>query len=111
TAAPSAERPPVDVAADWRLVLFIVAISAATCLLFGVIPALRATAAARLVITRQIGGDRRRRGLDRTLVGTQVAVSLVLLVAAGLFARTLDKLWAQDPGYQRQNIAIFSVDP
>ena len=110
TATPNAERPPVTVGLDARLLLFTLAISAATCLLFGFIPALRATAAHTLM-ARQSGGGRRRRMLDRTLVGLQVAVSLVLLVAAGLFARTLDKLWLQHPGYQRQNIVMFSVDP
>jgi predicted permease len=48
--------------------------------------------------------------LDRTLVASQVALSLVLLVAAGLFLRTLGKLWAQDTGYDRRNVMMFSVD-
>ena len=66
---------------------------------------------AQLAGTRQIGGGRRRRVLDRGLVASQVALSLVLLVAAGLFLRTLGNLWAQDPGYDRGNVLMFSVDP
>ena len=49
--------------------------------------------------------------LDRGLVASQVALSLVLLVAAGLFLRTLGNLRAQDPGYNRGNVLMFSVDP
>jgi predicted permease len=40
-----------------------------------------------------------------------VALSLVLLVAAGLFLRTLGNLWAQNPGYDRHNVVMFSADP
>ena len=77
---------------------------------FGLIPAIRATATQRAVGNRQIGGGRQRRLLDRVLVASQVALSLVLLVAAGLFLRTLDNLWTQDPGYDRNSVLMFSVD-
>jgi predicted permease len=110
-ATPAAERVPVELTADWRLIAFLFAVSAATCLLFGLVPAIRATSPQRFTGTRQIGGGRRRRVLDRALVASQVALSLVLLVAAGLFLRTLGKLWAQDPGYSRQNVLMFSIDP
>ena len=110
-AIPAAERPPVTLATDWRLIVFLLAVSLATCLLFGLIPAIRATSPRRLAGHRQIGGGRQRRLLDRTLVASQVALSLVLLVVAGLFLRTLEKLWAQDPGYSRHNVLMFSMDP
>jgi predicted permease len=110
-ATPAAERVPVELTADWRLIAFLFAVSAATCLLFGLVPAIRATSPQRFTGTRQIVGGRRRRVLDRALVASQVALSLVLLVAAGLFLRTLGKLWAQDPGYSRQNVLMFSIDP
>jgi predicted permease len=109
-AVPAAEQIPVDLGPGWRLILFMLAVSAATCLLFGLVPALRATAPRRFVGIRQIGGGRQRRLLDRTLVAAQVALSLILLVAAGLFLRTLGNLWALEPGYDRHNVLMFSVD-
>jgi predicted permease len=95
---------------DLRLAAFTLSISFLVCLIAGLIPSLRATSAVRLAGSRQVGGGRQRRLLDRTLVGAQVALSLVLLVAAGLFARTLSNLWEQDPGYTRDNVLMFSVD-
>jgi predicted permease len=110
-AIPAAERVPLNLGPDWRLILFMLGVTAATCLLFGLVPALRATAPRRFVGIRQVGGGRQRRLLDRTLVAAQVAISLILLVAAGLFLRTLGNLWAQEPGYDRHNVLMFSVDP
>ena len=109
-AAPGVDRSPLDLTADWRLIAFTFAVSCGACLCFGLIPAIRATASQRLAGARQIGGGPRRRLLDRTLVASQVGLSLVLLVAAGLFLRTLEKLWSQDPGYDRRNVLMFSVD-
>jgi hypothetical protein len=43
-------------------------------------------------------------------VAAQVGLSLVLLLAAGLFVRTLQNLWSQDPRYSRENGLMFSVD-
>ena len=51
-----------------------------------------------------------RRAIDRTLIATQVALSLMLLIGAGLFLRTLSQLWAQDTGYDRRNVLMFSID-
>ena len=106
----TAERAAVPLTPSVRLFAFTIAVAALTCLVFGLLPALRATTAARITATRQIGGPRRRL-LDRGLVAAQVALSLVLLVAAGLFARTLQNLWAQEPGYDRRNVVMFSADP
>lgn len=110
-ALPAAERVPLNLGPDWRLILFMLGVTAATCLLFGLVPALRATSPKRFVGIRQVGGGRQRRLVDRTLVAAQVAISLILLVAASLFLRTLSNLWAQDPGYNRGNVLMFSVDP
>jgi predicted permease len=110
-AIPAAERLPVTLGLGWRLILFMIALSVTTSVLFGLVPALRATSPRRFVGVRQIGGGRQRRLVDRSLVAAQVALSLVLLVAAGLFLRTLNNLWAQDPGYDRQNVLMFSIDP
>lgn len=48
--------------------------------------------------------------LDRTLVVAQVALSVVLVTGAGLFVRTLQKVWNVDVGYDRENVLMFSVD-
>src|SRR5205085_948908 len=50
------------------------------------------------------------RVLDRGLVIAQIALSLALVVGAGLFVRTLQKLWSVDVGYDRENVLLFSVD-
>ena len=109
-ATPSLERPPLEVTSDLRLVAFTLAVSFSVCLLAGLLPSLRATSAVRLAGSRQVGGGRGRRLLDRTLVAAQVALSLMLVVATGLFARTLSNLWKVDPGYTRDSVLMFSVD-
>jgi hypothetical protein len=109
-AFPSVEAPPIQLVPNARLMGFTAAVSLLACLLCGLIPALRATAAAGLVPNRQIGAGPRRRLLDRGLVSAQVALSLILLVAAGLFVRTLQNLWHQDTGYDRRQVLMFSAD-
>jgi predicted permease len=108
---PSADRPPIELVPDWRLAVFTLSVAFAVCLIAGLLPSLRATTSIRLAASRQVGGGRQRRLLDRGLVAAQVALSLVLLVAAGLFVRTLENLWSQHPGYARQNVLMFSIDP
>ena len=108
-AMPEVERLPIDISPNIRLIAFVAIVTIATCVLFGMVPAIRATALARVAGSRTIGSARRR-GFDRGLVAAQVALSLVLLVAAGLFLRTLENLWAQHPGYDRRNVLMFSAD-
>lgn len=109
-AVPATDQLPIDLAPNLRVAAFTGAVSLLTCLLFGLIPAIRATSPRLFALARQIGGGQRRRLLDRALVAGQVALSLVLLVVAGLFLRTLGSLWAQDPGYDRRNVLMFSID-
>jgi predicted permease len=99
---------------DLRIVAFTAAVSLLAAIVFGLAPAWRAT---RLDLTPslkegQLGGSGGRRfGWGRTLVVTQVAMSLTLLVGAGLFIRSLGKLRAVDLGFQREHVLVFSVDP
>jgi predicted permease len=109
TARPGLSEMPVDLAPNLRLIAFTIAVSVLTCLLFGLIPALRSTAG-RMIEERALTGRRERRLIDRGLVATQVAVSLVLVVFAGLFLRTMQNLWSQETGYDRRNVLMFSVD-
>jgi predicted permease len=89
-------------------------ISCATALLFGVLPTLSATALDPLGVLKTRGGGGRgasRIPFGRTLVVTQFAVSLVLLVAAGLFVRSLMKLEDIDPGFDPNQVVLFRVSP
>jgi predicted permease len=109
-AAPGFERMAIDVTPDFRVAGFTIAVSTIACLLFGLIPALRATSHQEHATSRQIGAGRRGRRLDGALVASQVALTLVLLVCAGLFLRSLQTLWTQETGYQRANVLLFTVD-
>jgi len=95
-----------------RVLAFTGLVSVATVLLFGLAPAWRATASDRsagLYGLRSATGTARL-GWNNTLVVTQVALSLVLVIAAGLFIRTVNNLLAVDAGYSRQNVLMFSTD-
>ena len=99
---------------DLRVALFTFFVSLATGLLFGAVPALSATRPdvaptlkneAGTLVSRSSG--RFRRGL----VVAQVALSLLLLIGAGLFVRSLSNLAALDPGFEPDRILAFSVNP
>jgi predicted permease len=109
-AVPASDRLPIDSGLDYRVVAFTASIALLTCVLFGLIPAIRATSPRPLLASRQVGGGARRQWLDRVLVASQIAISLVLLVASGLFLRTLDNIWGLDTGYDRHDVLMFSVD-
>ena len=108
----SAEAVPLDVSIDTRMLLFTLAITLATALLFGTIPAFRAT---RLELTGALKdgrgtGSRTRSPLARILVISQVAFSLVLVVGAGLFLRSLINLIRVDTGFNKDNVLRLQVD-
>jgi len=98
---------------DWRVLSFVLAVTAVTGIVFGIAPALRATSlnvsAALKETSRSIAGSRSL--LTRGLLVLQVAVSLVLLIAAGLFLRTLNNLRHVDVGFNTQNLVVFRVNP
>jgi putative ABC transport system permease protein len=99
---------------DWRVLAFTTALAVATLLLFGLVPALHATEAAPGVVLKSGGRDarsgRQRRGLRRMLVISQVALSLVLLVGALMFVRTLRNLLMLDPGFQPHHLLLTRLD-
>jgi predicted permease len=98
---------------DWRILLFVAAVSAITGVLFGIAPALRGTGinvnAALKETSRSVIGSRSL--LGKSLLVIQVAISLVLLVGAGLFVRTLSNLRHVDVGFNPQNLLLFRVNP
>jgi predicted permease len=98
---------------DWRVLLFASALALVTGILCGITPALRMTDtnldAALKETGRAVIGSRTR--LASALVILQVAISLVLLIGAGLFLRTVDNLRRVDVGFNVQNLVLFRVNP
>jgi predicted permease len=98
---------------DWRVLTFVLAVSGLTGLLFGILPALRGTGmnvnAALKETSRSVVGS--RSWASKILLAVQVAISLVLLVGAGLFLRTLTNLRHVDIGFNPQNLLLFRVNP
>jgi len=103
----------VDLGADWRVFGFTAAVAMFTCVLFGLAPALRATrtapAAAMKACGRGLTADRSRFGLRRILVISQVALSLVLVVGALLFARSMRNLLTLDAGFRENGLLLAGV--
>jgi predicted permease len=104
---------PMNLSPDVRVLGFCLALSLATGIGFGLLPALQAT---RLDLNRVLkeesrsAGWRSRGWLRGTLLATQVAVCLVLLVAAGLITRGLIAAQALDPGFTTRNVVAASFD-
>jgi predicted permease len=97
---------------DWRVLIFATAVAALTCLVFGTVPALRATHVDPLrslkTGERGVAGSRERFAVQRLMVVSQVAISMVLLVAALLFVRSYRNLMNVDPGMRERGITIGS---
>jgi len=104
----------VGLAMDWRILGFTAGVAMLTCVLFGLVPALRATRVSPASVMRAGGrgltGGREKFSLRRILVVAQVAMSLVLLAGALLFVRSLQKLLAVDPGFRPEGIVAVGVD-
>jgi predicted permease len=98
---------------DWRVLAFALALSLATGLLFGLVPALRTTRLDLAGVLNAHGRTVARSGsrLGRSTVVAQVALALVLLVGAGLFLKTLGNLRAVPVGFNPANLLLFQVDP
>lgn len=107
-----AATSPLDVKPDASVLLFTLGISLVSGVLFGIAPALRATKAdlTSALKEKSTQGRKGRFNLGSALVVAQVAVSLILLVGAGLFARSLIKLQQEDLGFNRDNVLLASVD-
>jgi predicted permease len=103
----------LDLPLDGRVLGFTIAVAAATAVLFGLAPAVRAT---RINLTAEFQGGARLLGdggrsrLRQVLMVVQIALSLVLLVGAGLFVRTLRNLEHVNPGFNAQHLAVFRID-
>lgn len=105
----------LPLAVNGRVVLFTAGVTMLTGVLFGVVPAFSATRVSLIAVLKEAGAGGRQAGrrstLAKIMVSAQVALSLVLLVGAGLFMRTLQKLESVPLGFDRQHLVMFSVSP
>ena len=99
--------------ADWRVFGFLAGVSMLTGVVFGLLPALRATQVDLARSMRQSGRSvtGSRTVLGKGLVVLQIAMSLVLLVGPGLFLQTLENLEGVDVGFDSKNLLMFNVNP
>jgi predicted permease len=101
--------------ADTRVMLFTIGLSIATALLFGIAPAIQATRSTVANTLKDeaggvVGGTGHAR-VRKGLVVAQVALSVMLLAGAALFARSLYNLRALDPGFSVDKLLSFAIDP
>jgi predicted permease len=98
---------------DWHVFAFTAALALLTCVLFGLAPAIRATRsvpANAMKAGRGSASTAERSGLRRALVVSQIALSLVLLVGALLFGRSLRNLLTIDTGMNSDSVLVASID-
>ncbi len=95
---------------NWRVLGVTAALSVVCGLLFGLAPAIQSTRPDVMPALKNGRGGGPRRRAQLVLVVAQIAVSFLLLVAAGLFVRTLNKLHSVQLGYARENILLFSLN-
>lgn len=104
----------LDLALDWRVLAFTAAVTMVTAVLFGTAPAILAARVAPIDALNQSGRTTAagsRFGLSNALVVGQVALSLVLVVGAGLFARTFVRLVNVPLGFDRDQLMVIGVSP
>lgn len=104
----------LNVQQDWRVFGFAAVLAVLTCVLFALAPALRATRGQASDALKSGGrgmtAGRERFGLRRILVAGQIALSLVLIVGALLFVRSLRNLMTLEPGFRENGILIAEVN-
>jgi predicted permease len=103
----------LDLPLDGRVLAFTIAVTAGTALLFGLAPALRATRvdlSADVQSGGRLLGTRRGSRLGQMLMVVQIALSLVLLIGAGLFVQTLRNLEQVAAGFNTHRLALFRIE-
>ncbi len=110
---PSGLRVALDVRLDWHVLLYTLVFSTLTGMLFGLAPALQASKAdvvkALKDETSLFAGGYRQSRLRNGLVVTQIALSLLLLIGAGLTLRSLEKLRPTSMGFESENVLIAEL--
>lgn len=104
---------------NWQVLGFTLALALATGLVFGLAPAIQATKVDLTPALKETrAGSRRGPGrriglgisLSQVLVTSQIAISLLLVVAAGLFGRTLSNIQSVELGFNKKNVLLFSLN-
>jgi predicted permease len=100
----------LDLQVNWRMLVFLTAVGSLVTLLFGLAPAIRASAVSPGDALKSVGGRQTARlGLFRPLVAAQVAFSFVVLFVAGLCVTSFVKLLRMDLGFDQRNLALVNV--
>jgi putative ABC transport system permease protein len=115
TSFPPVPYPIVfDVSPDRYVLKWMMGISLITGVIFGLAPALLASRTDLVAVIKGGAGQskkRRRLNLRSTLVVAQVTISIVVLICAGLFIRSLRKALETDPGFKTQNMVTMMINP
>jgi predicted permease len=102
--------PALILATDWRVLGFATAVASATCIIFGIAPAIRATRIEAVAAMKSGGrgstAGHERLVVQRLMVATQIAMALVMLVAALLFVTSFRNLLTVDTGMRHEGIAL-----
>jgi predicted permease len=105
----------LSVTPDVRVMLFTLSLAVLTAVLFGLVPAVQASRPSLVTALKdEIGttsGGVKHARMRKVLVVAQIALSVLLLAAAGLFARSLYNLRTLDPGFKLDRLLTFSIDP
>jgi predicted permease len=111
--ADSGQGGHIDARPDWAVLAFLLAVTCATAVLFGLAPAAaRFRARVADALKNQCAGTgRRRANPGGLLVVAQVALSVTLLAGAGLLVRSLHNLQSIQPGFQADHVVLASLDP
>jgi predicted permease len=109
-----AKEAPLDTRPDSGVLAFTVVVSIVAGLLFGLVPAVRASKTDLATARKEKARTRSRLGrfsLSSAMVVLQVGLSMVLLTGAGLFARSLLNLQNENVGFDRSNLLLVGIDP
>ena len=104
----------ITLSPDWRVIGFTAVVAIGTAILFGIVPALQATKLDLAPSLRSGAAAGRGRGtirLGKMLIATQVALSVLLVFGGSLFARSLQRLYATEVGFDHRNVVTFRMDP
>jgi len=107
------DRVVLDVSIDWRVLTFTIVVSVVTAVLFGTLPAVRASRTApggALDSLSELRSRSRTVHLHGGLIAAQVALSVVLLVAAGLFIRSFEQLGAVALGFDSERVLVVDIN-
>ena len=112
---PAANLPlSINGHADHRVLAVTILISILSAMVFGILPALRASSLAPISVLKEeagsMSGGIRKSRLSRALVVAQLSLSLLLLISAGLFIRSLQNAQRSDPGFDPNHILLASYE-